>query len=160
MSTCPSKCGNNTWCTDWSSSDSIDCSCTNTSYFSTNEDGSSCIACLGSCPSWSLKKLQAAVIYLPLLSGVIALAILIIWAWKRRVFAQHLRSYSQVTQALNSTRQEIAQAQAELDMSLEQLATSREYTRTLQAKVDPLQFNKSQLVASGMKPWSPSNQLC
>ncbi len=162
---CRSSCGNNTWCTDWSSNSSIDCSCIDSTYFSTNDDGSNCLPCLQSCPAWSLKKLKEAVIYLSVLAGVTLLlmvAILATMCLMRMAYRVSQKAQAQIaqsTQALLSKQQEISSVKPELLNKQQRLVLSRETTLTLRAKIDQLRFENGQLVASGISMRSCLNLL-
>ncbi len=80
----------------------MDCECLGEAYFSTKDDGTSCLPCLDSCPTLSLKRLHTATVYLPILLGAAVLVFLAtidnIKDQRKKFSIQHNAARSQLRQ--------------------------------------------------------------
>jgi hypothetical protein len=110
-------------------------------YFSTKDDGTSCLPCLDSCPTLSLKRLRTATVYLAILLGAAVLVFLaIIDSIKdhRKVFAnEHNAARSQLRQ----DAQQLASNQSlieNLKSDLKKFKDRQTAGGSLQGSIEPL----------------------
>ncbi len=101
----------------------------------------------------SIKKLNAAVIYLPTLAGILLVAMIAVIIRLRK---RHIRMISPILKqllsqesTLASTTHQMSLCEIELDAKQQQLAMIQEMTRRDRAKVKRLRHEVGELVASG-----------
>ncbi len=152
VSACRLVCGSTTWCTNWSSGLSMECSCINSSFFSPYGNGTKCESCSGSCPK-SVEQLKTAIICLAVLAAAVltsTIVISIMFCRSQRTGLPHLKQLKSHARAFANNSRAASQYAVELEAKKQHLAVLLQSVRQRRVDAHRLRGENTEFLSSGL----------